>query len=190
MKKNIIIFCCLLVLIFTSCRKTEKYYDYFGKITSEIQMKNGVPDGVAKFYFQDGKNINAISNYKNGKLEGGTTRWYYNGLKEYEEFYTNDQLHGTRKAWDKNGNLILEEEYTHGELNGISRTWYSNGQIKIDAYYLDGMPHGNWVFYDSNGIHVGYAEFENGNGTQISLNPNGTISKVIHYEGGIKIDEE
>ena len=190
MKKYTIIYCCFLVLFLTSCKKTEKYYDVIGRLTSEIEMKKGEAHGLAKFYFNDGINVRQISNYKNGKLEGATTRWYYSGHKEAEEFYLNNLLHGTKRQWDSNGNLIIEEEYSNGELNGISKKWYSNGQIQIDAFYVAGMPHGNWKYYNEYGVEVGYAEFEHGNGTQTSLNPNGTIDKVFHYEDGIKVDED
>ncbi|MDL2228061.1 toxin-antitoxin system YwqK family antitoxin [Bacteroidales bacterium OttesenSCG-928-K03] len=190
MNKNLIIILSFIVLTLSSCRKTEVYYDFFGRVSSEIEMKRGVPDGTSTFYFQDGNNIKLKSHYKNGELNGPTTRWYYNGLKEAEEYYKNNLLDGVRKEWDKNGHLIIEEEYVAGNLDGVSKKWYSNGQIQIDAYYLNGLPHGKWTYYDFNGVEVGYAEFEKGNGSQISLNPNGTIDKVIHYENGIKINEE
>ncbi len=175
---------------FSSCKaKVEKYYDQYGRLSSEIPTKKGVPHGEAIFYFNDGRTILQTSEYVNGKLEGKNTRWYFLGNKEFEEIYKDGLLNGTKKAWDENGNLILEEEYEDGLLNGISKKWYSNGQMKIDAFFIDGMPHGKWTYYAPNGLQIGYAEYDHGNGKQVSLNLDGTVKDVINFIDGEKVEE-
>ncbi|MGI6718126.1 MAG: toxin-antitoxin system YwqK family antitoxin [Bacteroidales bacterium] len=180
-----------LIIVLSACKpKVEKYYDQFGNLSSEISTnKKGLPHGKAIFYFNDGRTVLQTSEYVNGKLEGKNTRWYFLGNKEFEEIYKDGLLNGTKKAWDEEGNLILEEEYNDGLLNGISKKWYSNGQIKIDAYFIDGLPHGKWIYYAPNGLQIGYAEYDHGNGKQVSLNLDGSVKDVINFIDGEKVEE-
>ena len=79
----------VIVLLFVTiaCTKTVVYTDDFGHKTSQVEMKGGVPHGKTILYFNDGENILQETNYKKGKMNGYSTRWFFNGGKEYEEYY-------------------------------------------------------------------------------------------------------
>ena len=180
--KNIVFLLCALSLM--SCRKTEKYYDPYGRLTSSMEMKNGKPDGVSLFYFNDGINVYQETHYKNGKLNGYTTRWYYLSGKESEEYYVDDKLDGVRMGWYKNGRPSLEEYYSNGVLNGSSKEWFNNGQIKKETYYNNGIPTKEWHYYDNFGFELGYANFDdNGNGAKITISPDNTMKYSLYDSG-------
>ncbi|MDD4141743.1 MAG: toxin-antitoxin system YwqK family antitoxin [Bacteroidales bacterium] len=179
---------CITACFFISCKKVEEFHDPFGRLACTMETKKGVADGVTKFYFNDGVSVKQETYYKNGKLNGPSKRWFYNGKTEVEEYYINDSLDGTKKIWDEKGQLIVEDHYTMGILNGTSKKWYSNGQLQIDAFFIDGLADGEWKYYNSNGIEVGYASFNMGTGEQIGLDDKGNIKEIIKYENGVKID--
>jgi antitoxin component YwqK of YwqJK toxin-antitoxin module len=179
---------CLIIVLTNACTKVERYYYPDGKLSSEISKKHGVPNGCSRFYFHNGISVKMESNYKEGKLDGYTTRWYFNGYKEAEEYYVDALLEGKRRLWDEAGQLIVEDEYSGGVLNGYSRKWYPNGQLQIDAYYVNGKADGDWKYYDGNGIEVGYAHFNMGNGEQMILDKDGKVQKIIKFQDGVEVN--
>ena len=95
----------------------------------EIQnFKEGLRDGefVNYAYYSIDK-PKSITNYKKGKLDGISIRYYDNGIVYYSQ------------------------NYTEGELDGYTRFYYSNGQLKEERKFLKGVKIGESKFYDENG---------------------------------------
>ena len=183
---NIVLIIIISTIIFicnASCTKTTENYDQYGHLTSSIQMRRGQPDGKTLIYFNDGITILQESNYKNGKLNGKSTRWFFTGHKEYEEYYVDDKLQGKKSTWNENGTLMAEDNYEKGLLNGNCNEWYSNGQLQMDTYYKNGLPDSIWNYYDYNGLEVGFAKFDNGTGQQVAISPDNLI-KITYFVDG------
>lgn len=172
------------LFFFSSCKETVEYTDRFGRLSTKMEMRRGVPHGKTTLYYNDGYNVLQESYYKKGVLDGYSVRWYYHGGKEYEEFYVNGNLHGKKSTWDKSGLLVVEDHYDNGTLHGTCKKWYDNGQIQIDSRYNNGMPDSTWHYFDYYGLEVGYANFDNGNGTHVAISPDNTI-KVTTYSDGV-----
>ena len=85
--------------------------DYLGY---EGYYLNGIKNGKGIEYYKNG-NIYTIGEYLNGKLNGMTKVYSYQGYLEFEGEYRNGEKNGRGKEYDKVGNLISEKEY----LNGI-----------------------------------------------------------------------
>ncbi len=180
---NKILIITIVALTCISCTETVTYTDKFDRPTTRMTMRKGVPHGKTYLYFNDGVTVLQETNYKKGVLEGYSTRWHYLGGKEYEEFYVKGKLHGKKSTWNKSGLLVVEDNYNNGFLDGTCKKWFDNGQIQIDSRYKNGMPDSTWHYYDFYGIEVGYAKFDNGNGTHVAISPDNTI-KVTDYVDG------
>ena len=178
----------ILLFVTIACTKTVVYTDDFGHKTSQVEMKGGVPHGKTILYFNDGENILQETNYKKGKMNGYSTRWFFNGGKEYEEYYVDNVLEGQKNTWDRTGLLRASDSYCHGLLNGNCSKWYDNGQIQIESYYKMGMPDSIWYYYDYYGLEVGRAKFHDGDGTQIAISPNNEI-KITEYKKGEPVSD-
>lgn len=105
----------------------RSYYDN-GNITSTVNYKDNIPDGIAYFYFNDNNQTTmAEMEFDNGRLEGN-----------YIEYYSN----GSRKA------VIY---YNKGLPDGEALYYYNTGTLKLEGKYKNGKKKGKWVAYTPNG---------------------------------------
>ncbi len=82
--------------------------------TSEIEMKDGKKNGLARQYYADGKIWKEV-NYKNGKL------------------------HGEAKVYDTEGRLQRVVTYKDGIYDGKFTKYFKSGKAKVEASYKMGM---------------------------------------------------
>ena len=91
---------------------TGKVYGYFGesKPYKKVYMgniRNGKKEGRHKIYYNSTGKKSHDYNYKNGKLDGLSTKWYENGQKEGEITYKDGEpvLSIPLKHWNKDGTV-------------------------------------------------------------------------------------
>ena len=91
------------------------YRTYYqnGNLRMEVYSQNGLPDGVGRFYGEDG-NLLYQGFFANGKLNGYLYQYYTEGMVHNEMHYKNDILDGTQKVFDKEGEQTVEIEYKDG----------------------------------------------------------------------------
>lgn len=75
----------------------------------------------------EGKFVIADENWRNGKKDGSSTRWFSNGVKMYERNYTNGKWNGTVTRWWPNGQKMYVRAYSKGVKHGEEATWRSDG---------------------------------------------------------------
>ncbi len=85
------------------------------KVKSEVQVKDGVTNGVAKSY------------YPNGKL------WK-------KAIYNNGHLDGRAEVYDREGRLIRTVEYEMGREHGLYTRYFKSGREKLQIEYHQGRP--------------------------------------------------
>lgn len=95
----------------------------------EIQnYKEGFTDGeFINFGYSSIDKPKSLTNYKKGKLDGLSIRYYDNGI------------------------IYYLQNYTEGELDGYARSYYSNGQLNEESIYHKGIKIGDSKFYDEKG---------------------------------------
>ena len=76
-------------------------------------------------------------NYKDGKEDGLSTRWYENGQKNYEFTYK-DGKYISATSWKSNGEQCPDTNLVNG--NGIVCFYHENGQKRIENTFKDGKP--------------------------------------------------
>ena len=107
----------------------HKSYYPNGKLEYEAEMRQGIPDGIAKYWGEEGSLLN-ITNYENGKLHGNSIRYF------------------------QNGNISSKIEYFYGEIHGISETYYENGKIKTHQKFEYGEPISELLRFDNFGERI------------------------------------
>jgi antitoxin component YwqK of YwqJK toxin-antitoxin module len=183
-----LISCISLTLI--SCSKVKREYDKEGWLKSEITYRNGKMDGLATWYYYN-RNKQLECTYKDGVLEGTVTRWFFNGNKEREDHFIADKKNGQSFIYDeKGGYKSAEENYVNDTLDGIYREWHSNGELLTEGRFWKGLYDGTWTYYDMRGIVVGKAEFKRGSGKQTGYFWNGHIKREISYKANKKDGRE
>lgn len=111
---------CLQLLSFQAIAQvdTVKNYDTNGLIESAVPFLNGVREGVAIFYFEDGS-VKEERTYLNDKVEGLVKIYYPNGnLKELFNI-ENGKREGPVSKFDSTGNhtedIIFEDGFRIGQ---------------------------------------------------------------------------
>lgn len=140
--------------------KTDKakvtFYDIHGNIKSEGLMigKNRV--GVWKYYNYQGKVI-LLEHYQNNQLNGKRIVYYNNdSIAELSE-YKNGKLDGVTSRFSKKGIKLHEMTYQEGLLHGRAKFFEVNGNIKESGLYYKDYKVGKWDFY-IDGEYMGYKE--------------------------------
>ena len=100
----------------------------------EREYKNGKRNGLTKKWYKNGQ-LRSETNYKDGEKDGIHKVWYENGQLEWEGNYKDGQYEGLWKAWWKNGQLELEVNYKYGLKDGLCKNWYENGQLGYERNY-------------------------------------------------------
>jgi len=93
--------------------------------------------GWVKDLYDDGK-LKALEQYRNGLLDGSSTKWYENGLR------------------------MCEGEFRAGQLHGIAATWHENGQKQGESHLVDGKLDGTLTVWDEQGRKIKQEQYRNG----------------------------
>ncbi|MGZ3863151.1 MAG: toxin-antitoxin system YwqK family antitoxin [Bacteroidia bacterium] len=95
--------------------------------TYEIEIKNGLANGEATYFYSTGK-IMEKGTFENGNKEGKWIRYNENGLTIGIAAYVAGKKDGTWIVWDDNGKKRFEMHYRSGEKTGTWITWNENGE--------------------------------------------------------------
>lgn len=150
------------------------YYYPDGKIKKRVPFVNGIEDGMAYEYDQDGIIITLIE-YKKGFIvnrdkinrkdrnnlkQGKWVYFYDSGRIRMEGVYRDDMKNGYFKQYDREGNLVVVEKYIDDNLQenvaelvelDVRTDYYPSGKIKTVASYKDGVPEGIRREYSEDG---------------------------------------
>ena len=113
-----------------------------------------VKDGEFKTYWDDGKTLQVIGNYKDGKKDGEWVSYDYNGGVVEEINYKDGKLDGEWK-WYNDGDykIIRKRNYSEGKEVNDSLFWFhylvhQNKSIFLLTYHLY-----NFLYYLSDHFH-------------------------------------
>jgi len=100
-----------------------------GNIEYEAEIRDGIPDGISKYWNDEGDLVN-ISHYENGKLHGPSIQYF------------------------KSGAVLSKTEYFYGEIHGVSETYHFNGKIKTHQVFKYGDSISKLLRFDENGNRI------------------------------------
>lgn len=160
---------------FVNQEPTGVIYDYKDRI--EINVKNGLKDGVYKKFEYDEKTLKETGYYVNDKKHG-TFTYYRRGKKQKEENYYENKKEGYTIYYDKKGKEISRLLYKNGKpfegqkntLYGTQKT-YKNGALvkkieqnknqKIITQYISEKETNTTVYNLQDQVLLTYIEINN-----------------------------
>lgn len=163
-------------------------FDKEGHKLYDGQFKDGVPYGIFRYYYMDGK-LKTTSVLSDGGKTARTVSYAGNGKKIAEGNYRNEKKDSTWKYFsDFDGILLSEETYVLGVKNGVSKTFYPNGNIAELINYRDGKKDGEWIqYYDDGKVRFkGIYVNDDKEGPFTGYYPDGKINLSGGYKAGHK----
>ena len=183
--------------------------DSKGNLVYQGRFKDNIPQGVFKYFYEDGKvrseltysadgkSARAINFYASGKkmAEGvyvetkKDSLWkYYNDLEilSAEETYLKGVPHGIWKTYYDDGKLLEERPYKNGVTEGVCRQFFMDGKLKSEVYFVNGKNEGFARFYFTDGKPMVLGQFKNDmkTGLWISYKENGgKVSEIVYVDG-------
>ena len=133
-----------------------------GGLTQGLKLQKRIKDGEELIYapnqqtpftgsaawYKDNGKLSKVSQFKNGKLHGLSTRWYDNGQKQGELNYKDGKYHGLWTSWYDNGQKETEGNWKDGKLMSME-VWEPNGEKCPVTNVKDG--NGGLVLYMEDG---------------------------------------
>lgn len=176
------------------------FYNDKGNKTSEGNMKDGLPVGVWRSYYDNGQ-LKSIGERKGTFADGTWDFFSIKGIKKETINYSAGKKNGLRVLYDSLANKIREENYINDTLVGPFKTYFSNGQLKEVGEFVAGKKSGEVIEYGEDGRVVSRKEFDEGylkdevkinrydanghkTGLWVSTYPDGTIKNETKYIHG------
>ncbi len=103
-------------------------------LKSELEIKNGMIDGKANYFYASGKLMES-GLMVNGLKDGQWTRYNETGLTSAIGFYTAGKKSGTWLVFDEKGTKRMEMNYSNGEKSGTWNSWDENGTLASTKVY-------------------------------------------------------
>jgi hypothetical protein len=118
----------LLFSIFSiSCTQKEvKQYYPNGNIEVRYEVKNGIPHGKWREYYEDGT-LSWEGTFIGDKKIDSSFSYYPNGIIEWKGFYDKEGENVSLLQYDTLGNLVMKQERTHPFWG--YQEYYKNGQL-------------------------------------------------------------
>jgi len=129
--------------------KNVRFFDKSGKLIAENKEKGGVLK--LKSFYPDGIHVMSEGTYKNGLRDGVWKYYELNGFVTSEENYKAGNKDGSFRSFYSNGKLESEYSYKKGMLDGFYKRYHKNGKTSTEGYYVDGYKEGYWYNYFPNG---------------------------------------
>lgn len=102
------------------------------------------------------------STFLNGRENGRSITWFWNGSRQHEEEHKLGMRHGTFRTFHANGVLAFEGRYERDQPVGTVRRYFSSGNLSLEGAYRAGREHGRWTTFYDNGRPAIISQFDNG----------------------------
>ena len=93
----------------------RKEYGYDGHVISAVNIRNGVPHGIATGYDDKGRVLSKV-NYINGKKDGMYEAYYPNGDVMVSYTYKNGVKEGPAQTYSKDGSIHRRVIYSNDKI--------------------------------------------------------------------------
>jgi antitoxin component YwqK of YwqJK toxin-antitoxin module len=155
----------------------------FGMMWLYVDDKNETFTGWVKDTHPNQK-LKSLGYLKNGHKQGLWINWYQDGKLQSKKGWKNDFLQGEFKYWYPNGKLKVKGQTKGREVDGVWRQFYRNGNKHHESINNVGklVSHKIWKI---NGELCEESKVENGTGTYVLYDENGSQIKRVTFKDGI-----
>lgn len=95
---------------------------------SALEIKDGLANGQANYYYASGK-LMETGSFEKGLKNGTWMRYNETGINTALAVYAAGKKDGAWMVWDDSGNKLFEMHYANGEKTGIWYKWDSRGDL-------------------------------------------------------------
>lgn len=124
-----------------------KFYTEKGVLESEGKMNGKNREGEWEYYYANGKTLMIIENYKDGVLDGLSKFYYINGKVNEEMNYVNGKLDGKMKRFSDSGILLDDLNYKNGKREGDAKYYNLDGDLISAGKYRNDEKFGKWDYF-------------------------------------------
>ena len=158
MTKKTAIFNLIILLVFVTCshKNNDVVYEYYpdGTLKSEIEVKNGMRNGITKNYDERGR-LKSTAELMDDKYEGWMINYNpANNKVTAKALYRNDQQNGLATLYYSDGQLYREMTYVNGRVDSVVKTYWPGGTLQAEVCFKMGEPAIGLKEYDKNGNPV------------------------------------
>lgn len=130
---------------------TEKHFNNLNQLMLSCSYYEGMLDGLMTRFFPNGLPDFEIM-YRNDKKNGKSVHYYSNGKIMTVQFYIDDVRNGIMTTYyNEKGTKRTETMYNNNKISGTEINYYENGNIYSIGYYVDGEKSDVSIFYDEHG---------------------------------------
>lgn len=198
MKKRSVIISLVFMTASISCsHKNDAFVsEYYpdGTLKSEIQVKNGMRNGITKNYDERGRLV-STAELADDKYEGWMINYNpKNNKVTARALYKNDKQNGPATLYYADGQLYREMTYVDGRVDSIVKTYWPGGKLQAEVFFKKGEPSIGLKEYDKNGLLVKQPtivvkeldQLALFNKIEIRISLSDKSSKVEFYKGELK----
>ncbi|MDR2980606.1 MAG: tetratricopeptide repeat protein [Bacteroidales bacterium] len=138
----------------------NKFYYDDGTIQQEVPIENNKIHGKGVVYFPNlyntGKPMVSLEiNYKRGEIDGDFKRYDPSGVLNEHCVYIKDKLNGKARIFHPQGTLLRRMMMKDGDYDGVVYNFFPNGDTSEIAYYLEDGETGEYKsFYHNGALHT------------------------------------
>lgn len=107
------------------------YSEADGKLIAEETYKENVLHGESKTYYPQNDQLAELALFENGLRQGKAIRWFEDGKLLSEINYQDDQMQGPAVYYHPNGKIQFQGNYLNGRKDGLWKT-YDEGENLIE----------------------------------------------------------
>ena len=155
----------------------------FGMMWLYVDDKNETFTGWVKDTHPNQK-LKSLGYLKNGHKQGLWINWYQDGKLQSKKGWKNDFLQGKFKYWYPNGKLKVKGQTKGREVDGVWRQFYRNGNKHHESINNVGKLV-SLKIWKINGELCEESKVENGTGTYVLYDENGSQIKRVTFKDGI-----
>lgn len=164
----------------------ERWSPYDDNILIERSTyKDGKRNGPTEMWSYEGYPESKV-NFKDGERDGESITYAANGKIVQKIHYKNGLRHGTWEAWNGYSGLrTFFANYTDGALNGHYERWYSNGRLAGRGMMIYDQKDGLWEEWDEQGRLTSRTNYNDGLREGLcEIWANGILRVKALYKGG------
>ncbi len=130
-----------------------KYFNVGDTLLAEINFRNDMRYGKAKYYYENG-DLKSTGSFEKDQSTGEWIEWdndKYLGKTYWKGEYSNGDRIGTWKMFFESGKKYGTGQYENGQRSGKWIFWYENGNKMSEGYYVDSKYDGKYEDYYKSG---------------------------------------
>ncbi len=154
-------------------------YNFNGFIQYQGIIKNGLPIGTHKTYYNNG-HIKKSTDFKNGQIHGYMKEFYSNGSLKSIVKYRNNLKDSRENTWHNKRGINTSVKYSKNKKNGFLLKYNFFGNLDKKVYYTDDKITGITEIYSKSGKQ--FQSFNNHTDVLINLLDNNYSTIFFRYE--------